>query len=117
MVQNSKKYFDEELRKLHMIHYHTYPKTPKMNAHVERFNKTIQEDFIDFRYELLRDDIDEFNRQMIDWLIFYNTKRVHYAFQNKMSLVQFMISYLERSLPSKIALESKIGWHYTSYQS
>jgi len=109
-----KKHFDEELRQLHMIHYHTYPKTPKMNAHAERFNKTIQEDFVNFRYELLRNDIDEFNRQMIDWLIFYNTERVHYAFQNKMSPVQFMISYLEKSVPAKIALESRIGWHYTN---
>lgn len=29
------KHFDEELRRLHLIHYHTYPKTPKMNAHCE----------------------------------------------------------------------------------
>ena len=69
-----KKHFDEELRKQHLTHYHTYPRTPKMNAHVERFNKTIQEDFVNFRYELLRDDVDEFNRQLMDWLIWYNTR-------------------------------------------
>lgn len=108
-----KKHFAEELRKLHLTHYHTYPKTPKMNAHVERFNRTIQEDFVDFRYQLLKNNIDEFNRQLMDWLIFYNTKRVHHAFQNKMSPVQYMISYLEKSVPAKIALESRIGWHYT----
>jgi len=45
-----------------------------MNAHLERFNKTIQEDFVNFRYELLKSNLDEFNRQMMDWLIFYNTK-------------------------------------------
>ena len=108
-----KKHFTEELRRLHLIHYHTYPKTPQMNAHVERFNKTIQEDFVNFRYELLRNDIDEFNRQMMDWLIFYNTERAHYAFQNKMSPVQFMLSYLEKSAPMKIALKSRIGCGYT----
>src|SRR3989338_3354349 len=43
-----KKHFAEELRRLHMTHFHTYPKTPKMNAHVERFNRTIQEEFIDY---------------------------------------------------------------------
>jgi len=42
-----KKYFSQRLRKLCLIHYHTYPKTPKMNAHMERFNRTIQDDFID----------------------------------------------------------------------
>jgi transposase InsO family protein len=61
-----------------------------MNAHLERFNKTIQEDFVNFRYELLKSNLDEFNRQMMDWLIFYNTERVHYAFQNKMSPIQFI---------------------------
>jgi transposase InsO family protein len=83
-----------------------------MNAHVERFNRTIQESFINFRYQLLQDNIDEFNRQLMDWLIFYNAERVHYAFQNKMSPVQFMISY-QQSIPAKNALESRIGWHYT----
>jgi transposase InsO family protein len=40
------KHFDEELKRLHMIHYHTYPKTPKMNAHCERFSRTVQDEFI-----------------------------------------------------------------------
>jgi transposase InsO family protein len=31
------KHFDAALRHLHLTHYHTYPRTPKMNAHVERF--------------------------------------------------------------------------------
>jgi transposase InsO family protein len=69
-----KKHFAAALRRLHLVHYHTYPKTPKMNAHLEIFNKTIQEDFVNFRYELLKSNLDEFNRQMMDWLIFYNTK-------------------------------------------
>lgn len=105
-----KKHFAEELKQQHLIHYHTYPKTPKMNAHVERFNKTIQESFIDFHYQLLKNDINEFNRQLMDWLIFYNTQRVHYAFQNKLSPIQFIISYQQSA---KTALESRIGWHYT----
>jgi len=33
------KHFDQELRRLHKIHWHTYPKTPRMNAHTERFNR------------------------------------------------------------------------------
>jgi hypothetical protein len=35
------------------------------------------------------------------------------AFQNKLSPVQFIVSYLEKSAPVKIALEFRIGWHYT----
>jgi len=115
-----KKHFSERLKELHLTHYHTYPKTPKMNAHVERFNRTIQDEFIDyFTYLLINPD--EFNRRLIDYLIFYNLDRVHFAFRNKLSPVQFMIQWQERqlfanqlSMPNfKIPQESRIGWHYT----
>src|SRR3990167_745426 len=49
-----------------------------MNACVERFNRTIQEEFIDWHKETLAYDIDEFNRKLIDWLLWYNTERPHY---------------------------------------
>ena len=107
-----KKHFDEELRRLHMVHYHTYPKTPKMNAHLERFNRTVQEEFIDYHAFLLLNP-DEFNRKLIDYLIFYNTERVHHAFQNKLSPIQFMMTLQPKSLPIYLPQESKIGWHYT----
>ncbi|MBD3794191.1 MAG: DDE-type integrase/transposase/recombinase [Campylobacterales bacterium] len=107
-----KKHFDEELRRLHMIHYHTYPKTPKMNAHLERFNRTIQEEFIDYHSFLLLNP-DEFNRKLIDYLIFYNTERVHCAFQNQLSPLQFMMTLQPKQLPVTLPLESKIGLHYT----
>lgn len=34
------KYFNQTATSLGLTHYHTYPRTPKMNAHVERFNRT-----------------------------------------------------------------------------
>jgi transposase InsO family protein len=37
--------------------WYTYPKTPKMNAHAERFNRTIQESFVDYHEELLFTDL------------------------------------------------------------
>ena len=70
------KHFDEEIRRLHKNHWHTYPKTPKMNAHVERFNRTIQEEFIDYHVELLITP-DEFDHRLIPLLIWYNAERSH----------------------------------------
>jgi hypothetical protein len=35
----------------------TYPKCPKMNAHAERFNRTIQEEFIEFHRDLRLEDL------------------------------------------------------------
>lgn len=104
-----KKYFTEELNRLHLLHYHTYPKTPKMNAHLERFNRTLQEEFVDYHTDdLIEPDI--FNRRVIDYLLWYNTERPHYAFQNKMSPVQYILS-LPKTL--KINQECKSGWTYT----
>jgi hypothetical protein len=44
-----------------------------LNAHGERFNRTIQEEFIGYHEELLITP-DEFNRQPIPWLIWYNAE-------------------------------------------
>jgi transposase InsO family protein len=103
-----KKHFDAEIRRLHMIHYHTYPRTPKMNAHLERFNRTIQDEFIDFHMnDLLTPQI--FNRKLMEYLAFYNTERVHWAFGNKQSPVQFMLSLSANQLPK----DCKSGWPHT----
>lgn len=105
------RHFDEELRRLHMIHYHTYPKTPKMNAHCERFNRTIQEEFVDYHASDLATP-ETFNAKLIDWLVWYNTVRVHYAFQNKLSPVQFMLQ-LPQQVVAKMPTECKSGWPHT----
>ena len=54
-------------------HWHTYPKTPRMNAHCERFNRTVQEECIDYHYDLLfLDDLTDFNLELLRWLSWYN---------------------------------------------
>jgi len=108
-----KEHFSERLRELNLTHYHTYPKTPKMNAHVERFNRTIQDDWIDWHIADLKEP-DDFNNPLMDYLIFYNTERVHKAFQNKLSPMQFMLKWQERQT-NLIPQESRIGWHHTPY--
>ena len=104
-----KKNFAAELSRLHLRHYHTYPRTPKMNAHVERFNRTVQESFSNFHKDLLFTDLARFNELLAGWLLFYNMKRVHYAFHNQQSPIQFMLS-----LPvSSLSTECKRGWPHT----
>ena len=41
----------------------------------------------------LSNDLDAFNAKLIDWLLFYNLERVHHAFGNKLSPVQFLVQY------------------------
>jgi len=48
-----------------------------MNAHNERFNKTIQDMFVSYNEDLPFTDLNEFNRKMAKWLIDYNTILTH----------------------------------------
>ena len=61
-------------------HWHTYPKTPKMNAHCERFNRTLQEECVDYHYDLLfLEDLTDFNLELLRWLAWYNLERPHFS--------------------------------------
>lgn len=62
-----------------IIHFYAYPRSPKMNAEIERFNRTLSEAFISRHRQLLAYDLEEFNRQLIDWLLWYNTRRPHWS--------------------------------------
>lgn len=73
------KYFDEKLTKLGIVHFWNYVKKPIYNGKIERYNRTSQEEFIDPNIGILFEDINEFNQQLADWCIFYNTKRPHYS--------------------------------------
>lgn len=83
------KHFEAEIQKQHVIHWHTYPKTPKMNAHCERFNRTIQEEFVDWNLHLLQDPY-QFNKKLADYLVWYNTKRPHKSLGMR-SPIQYLI--------------------------
>lgn len=86
-----KKHFSEKLKNLHLTHYHTYPRMPKMNAHCERFNRTIQEEFVDYHaHELL--EPQKFNVILMEYLVWFNTERPHYAL-GLQSPVQFLLQW------------------------
>ena len=106
-----KKYFTREVGRKMITHFHTYPKTPKMNAHCERLNRTLQEEFIDYNINLLFEDITTFNKKFEQYLLFYNEERVHFAFKNKRSPLQAMLqsTHYKSNLPEKC----KNGWTYT----
>jgi len=86
-----KKHFAGRLAELHLTHYHTYPKTPKMNAHCERFNRTIQEEFVDFHAHQLLEP-QQFNVILMEYLVWFNTERPHYALKMQ-SPLQFLLQW------------------------
>ena len=72
-------HFSAAVKELGVTHFHTYPRSPKMNAHVERFNRTLDEEFLQWNRALLRDDVAAFNDKLVDWLLWYNGERPHHA--------------------------------------
>jgi transposase InsO family protein len=108
-----KKHLSKLLTENKITHYHTYPKTPKMNAHCESFNGTIQEEFVDYNIDLLFDNATAFNEKLKDYLIFYNTKRVHYAFKNKMTPLAVMNA--SKYYVNKLPAECESRWGYAVY--
>lgn len=72
------KYFMNYLKEEKITHYWNYPGRPYRNGHVEKFNRTIQEEFVDWN-EIWLDDSVEFNQKLMVWLIWYNTERPHWS--------------------------------------
>jgi transposase InsO family protein len=54
-------------------HRHSRVRKPNDNAHLERFNRTIQNEFL--RY--LPTDVDEINKRLPKYLNYYNNQRLH----------------------------------------
>ncbi len=102
--------FDEYLRKKGITHYWSYPKTPKSNAYIERFNRTIQEEFIDANIEYL-EDVGVFNEKMIEYLLYYNTVRPHQAL-NYETPMGYLVS---RCNFSKMCVTRTISFIYVLY--
>jgi transposase InsO family protein len=68
--------FDEQLTREGIPHFFSYPHCPKINTYIERYNRTIQEEFIDNHLDLIHDK-ELFHKELSEYLIFYNTQRPH----------------------------------------
>lgn len=71
-----------------IAHRHSRVRRPNDNAHLERFNRTIQEECLD----KLPRDIHTINAALPIYLNYYNTKRLHFGIDLKTPL-QVVLSY------------------------
>ncbi len=62
-------------QKARIPQYHSRPHTPKDNAVNERFNRTLQEEFLNLGNMTL--DVNHFNHNLTEWLVEYNFRRPH----------------------------------------
>lgn len=77
--------FEKACRTLGILQIYSRPYTPKDNPALERFNKTIQEEWLDFS-EVGLDDIQEANKDLTTWLVKYNSYRPHESLDYKTPL-------------------------------
>lgn len=86
------KHFDRVCANLKINHYFSRNHTPKDNAVLERFNRTLQEEFVNQgNFDL---DANRFNRSLTEWLVEYNFKRPHQAL-GYMPPINFQVKYLK----------------------
>jgi len=71
-------HFENACKALSLPQWYSRVRTPKDNAVLERFNRTIQEEFVEMT-EAAIEDIHPFNLELTEWLIEYNSIRPHQA--------------------------------------
>src|SRR3989344_3253549 len=70
------KSFHDHLEKLGIVHQFIYPKMPKINGFIERFNRTVQEEVI-LRNDEIYYDRAAFAKKLKEYLYWYNNRRPH----------------------------------------
>ena len=68
--------FNSACNLLNIQRVYSRPHTPKDNPSLERFNRTLQEEWLEITNTDLQ-DIPSTNTSLTEWLKFYNTKRPH----------------------------------------
>lgn len=74
--------FSDYLKQKQINHLFIYPRCPKINAYVERANRTLQEEFVNNSLEYVTENLTDFNARLMDYLVWYNTRRVHNSLNN-----------------------------------
>ena len=78
---------------LNLPQWYSRVRTPKDNAVLERFNRTIQEDFVQM-WDVDPENVDDFNRKLTEWLVEYNDIRPHETLA-----YQTPLEYIDTHLP------------------
>ena len=69
--------FAQLVKDLQCTHWYSRVRVSKDNGKCERFNRTIQEEFIDLGN--FEKDLSTFNAKLLDFIIFYNSFRPHHS--------------------------------------
>jgi len=101
------KHFATACQKHGLTHFFNYPRHPRSNAHLERFNRTIREQCVDQNIDYL-DDTANLNQRLLDYLLWYNTEKPHRGIGNLPPLRYYVDSFLPLH-------QSNMYWTLTPY--
>jgi len=89
--------FEDACRQMQIPQWYSRVHTPKDNAVLERFNRTIQEEFVEVSEA---DPLfpEDFNQALTDWLIEYNFNRPHQTLAYK-TPIEYLNAYYHEVLP------------------
>lgn len=79
------------------------PRSPKLNGHVERAQRTHTEEFYDYYMGEL--DLKSVNEALVEWEIFYNTVRPHRSLDLRTPL-EPVLARVHKQMPLKIGSNS-----------
>ncbi len=77
--------FETACKNLGILQAYSRPRTPTDNPSLERFNRTVQEEWLELS-EVGLDNIDDANLDLTNWLIEYNNVRPHQTLDYKTPL-------------------------------
>ncbi|HRR95474.1 MAG TPA: integrase core domain-containing protein [Candidatus Ratteibacteria bacterium] len=95
------KYFEEAYKELEIEHYFSRVRAPKDNAEIERFNRTLEEEFLQMGNYI--DDLSIFNGLLTDWLVEYNFNRPHRSL-DMLTPMEFIEMKKQQNLNKKVLL-------------
>jgi transposase InsO family protein len=75
------RHFERCCQQKGLVHFFNYPKHPQSNGFLERFNRTIQEQCVNMYLDYM-DEPEDFNRKLMEYLIWYNTEKPHRGIAN-----------------------------------
>jgi len=87
--------FHKEMERQNITHQFIYPRMCKINGFIERFNRTVQEEFI-LRNDEIYYDIPSFKDKLTKYLSWYNYRRPHSSLRY-VSPVTFINSWSPKS--------------------
>jgi IS30 family transposase len=83
-------HFRTALQKKQSLRKQGYPRHPQANAHGERFNRTLREQFVRWHDHLV-EDLSLFNQYLLQYLLWYNTEKPHQT-KNKLPPLKYFIT-------------------------